>query len=433
MPHKIKVEDKEVSLAIEKGLKKLGLRRDQVEVTVLESPRKGFLGIGARPAVVELRQKRWVSDNLDAQIYMDVPKKKRSSSGRGRGGRSARSRKGEDSGVREIKRGGRRSYGVRHSIADKAPKENEQQLLPNEQIQHAVIPDFLKAPMQEAKEYVANVLEHMGVKVENLNVWWDEKQNRILLTFDCDHPAIVIGKEGKTLESLQYLATLSLSRHFDKPISVIADTQNYWRKAEDKINVDLEYGINQIKNGYSVYRFRPMSAQLRRYIHRAAENNEFVITVSEGEGQWRKVTLRPRPADQPVQKTEMLVTASESVQQELSAPVHDPAAVQPDLTAVCPASETAPAPQPATSAEVCEVPAAAETTAAGQETAAPVEEQTAQTQCVCETTSSVTHEPAAPAAASPEEPAAAEQDNNCACGPLFEQAQAADPQTKEEK
>ena len=316
MPHKVKIEAKEVSEAIEKGLKRMGLRRDQVEVTVLESPRKGFLGIGSRPAVVELRQKRWVSDNLDAQIYMDVPKKKRTSSGRGRGGRSSRMRKTEDSSIREIKRGGRRAYGVRRSSsAEKTPKTNETQLLPNESIQNAVIPDHLQEPLRQAQDFLAKLLAQMGVKVENLHAWWDEKQQRILLTFDCDHPAIVIGKEGKTLESLQYLTTLSVSRHFDKPISVIADTQNYWRKAEDKINADLEYGINQIKNGYSVYRFRPMSAQLRRYIHRAAENNPFVITVSEGEGEWRKVTLRPRPADQPVQEKPENVSVAQPAQE----------------------------------------------------------------------------------------------------------------------
>lgn len=298
MPHKVKVEAKDVTQAIEKGLKQLGLRRDQAEVKVLENPRKGFLGIGARPAVVEVRQKRWVSGNLDAQIYMDVPKKKRSNNRNGKGG-NRRNRK--DSGVKEIKRGGRRAYGSRR--ADYAPRENEPQLLPAQSIQNAVVPEFLKEPMQQAQEFVSKVLEHMGVKTENLHTWWDEKQNRILITLDCDSPAILIGKEGKTLESLQYLVTLSISRHFDKPISVIIDTQNYWRKAEDKINADLEYGINQIKKGYSVYRFRPMSAQLRRYIHRAAENNEFVITVSEGEAEYRKVTLRPRPADQPVQKT----------------------------------------------------------------------------------------------------------------------------------
>ena len=60
MPHKIRVQGKDVDEAINKGLKKLGLRhRDQVEVNVLETARKGFLGIGARMATVEIRQKRW--------------------------------------------------------------------------------------------------------------------------------------------------------------------------------------------------------------------------------------------------------------------------------------------------------------------------------------------------------------------------------------
>ena len=327
MPNKIRVEAKDVSLAIEKGLKDLRLRRDQVEVKVLENPRKGFLGIGARPAVVELQKKRWNAGNLDAQIYMDVPKKKHTSGKKAGNRRPGRKNEG---GVREVKRGGRRSYGSSCRRSEQAPRENEPQLLPSQEIQQAVIPEFLKAPMQEAQNYISQILAHMEVKIENLHTWWDEKQNRILLTFDCDHPAIVIGKEGKTLESLQYLTTLSISRHFDKPISVVIDTQNYWRKMEDKINAELERGIMQIKNGYSVYRFRPMSAQLRRYIHRAAENNEFVITVSEGEGQWRKVTLRPRPADQPVAKKDETVTASTepvaAVAAEQAQPVQTPVA-----------------------------------------------------------------------------------------------------------
>ena len=288
MPSKIKVQAKEVSEAIAKGLKEMGLRRDQVEVTVLESPKKGFLGIGSRPAVVELRQKRWSTADLDSQIYMDVPKKRSSKSSRG--GRNRKDRGESSRGRRNNRRAERPAEG--REIREKQPKANEPQLLPSEAIQHAVIPENLKAPMQEAKEYLEKVLTQMGVKVENLNVWWDEKQQRILLTFDCDHPAIVIGKEGKTLEAIQYLTTLALSRHFDKPISVITDTQNYWRKAEDKIDAEIAKGIDMIKRGHSVFRFRPMSAQLRRYIHRAVEGNEFVTTASEGEGKWRKVTLR---------------------------------------------------------------------------------------------------------------------------------------------
>lgn len=284
MPTKIKIEAKEVSDAITKGLRKLGLRRDQVEVTILQHPKKGFLGIGAKQAIVELRAKRWSTADLDAQIYMDIPKRKS-----GKGGRNSRK---NGHGRRQMRRR-TEDLEIRIPRAERAPKSNEPQLLPCDEIRNAVIPENLQAPMNEAKEYLQQVLTHMGVKVENLNAWWDEKQQRILLTFDCDHPAVVIGKEGKTLEAIQYLSTLALSRHFDKPISVITDTQNYWRKAEDKLNAEIEKGISLIKSGHSVFRFRPMSAQLRRYIHRAIEGNEYVTTASEGEGKWRKVTLRP--------------------------------------------------------------------------------------------------------------------------------------------
>lgn len=313
MPSKVKIQAKDVAEAISKGLRELGLRREQAEVTVLQSPSKGFLGIGAKPAIVEIRQKRWSSGNLDAQIYMDVPKRKKPvARGGARYGKEDKKEAGPRSGRPERggnkKRGGRKPFVKRVEreavVREKTPKENEAQLMPNDAIRNAVIPEHIQGPLAEAKAYLEQVLIHMGIKVENLNAWWDAKQQRILLTFDCDHPAIVIGREGKTLESIQYLATLAISRHFDKPISVITDTQNYWRKAEDKIDADISRAVSMIQGGNSVFRFRPMSAQLRRYIHRALENNPAVVTTSEGEGRWRKVTVRPRPADMPVKETE---------------------------------------------------------------------------------------------------------------------------------
>lgn len=360
MPTKVKVQAKDVSSAIAQGLKDLGLRRDQVEVTVLEHPKKGFLGFGSKPAVVEIRQKRWSAAELDAQIYMDVPRKKRSGS-HGRANNKRRNHEAFNEDRRDNRRRGRKfDRAPRFEAREKAPKANEAQLLPCERIQNAVIPEALKAPMQEAKQYLNDVLTHMGVKAENLNVWWDEQQQRILLTFDCDHPAIVIGKEGKTLESIQYLCTLALSRHFDKPISVITDTQNYWRKTEDKINAEIARGVAAVEGGMTVYRFRPMSAQLRRYIHRALEGHATVETASEGEGKWRKVTLRARKTDG-------------TAQTQTPAPETVAAAAQ----------ETAPV---AETAQVAETPAAAETaqetvaapeTAAAQDSAAVVEtEQT---------------------------------------------------------
>ena len=359
MPTKVKVQAKDVSSAIAQGLKDLGLRRDQVEVTVLEHPKKGFLGFGSKPAVVEIRQKRWSAAELDAQIYMDVPRKKRSGS-HGRANNKRRNHEAFNEDRRDNRRRGRKfDRAPRFEAREKAPKANEAQLLPCERIQNAVIPEALKAPMQEAKQYLNDVLTHMGVKAENLNVWWDEQQQRILLTFDCDHPAIVIGKEGKTLESIQYLCTLALSRHFDKPISVITDTQNYWRKTEDKINAEIARGVAAVEGGMTVYRFRPMSAQLRRYIRRALEGHATVETASEGEGKWRKVTLRAKKTDGTAQT---------------QAPAAETVAAAQETAPVAETTQTAETPA---AAETAQETVAASETAVAQDSAAVVEtEQT---------------------------------------------------------
>ena len=433
MPSKIKVQAKEVSEAIAKGLKELGLRRDQVEVTVLESPKKGFLGIGSRPAVVELRQKRWSTADLDSQIYMDVPKRRSSKSSRGGRGRKER---GESSRSRRSNRRSERLSGEVREVREKQPKANEPQLLPSEAIQNAVIPENLKAPMQEAKEYLEKVLTQMGVKVENLNVWWDEKQQRILLTFDCDHPAIVIGKEGKTLEAIQYLTTLALSRHFDKPISVITDTQNYWRKAEDKIDAEIAKGIDMIKRGHSVFRFRPMSAQLRRYIHRAVEGNEFVNTASEGEGKWRKVTLRPTekaleaahantaPADFVPGVIGEDIPEETPAQQAVAEAEAEKALNEYHESCSCCGGETAATQEtvqavPAEQKSACEIPsveqAPVQETVMVQETVTvtPAQMPTAAEQPAETAPAAETVQPAAQQPASEENPA-------CNCGPLFD-------------
>ena len=181
---------------------------------------------------------------------------------------------------------------ARLTKAPKEPKENEPQKLPSLEIQNAVIPENLKEPMSVAKESLIKIIEGIGAKTENVNVWWDQKQERMLITFDCDSPALIIGKEGHTLEAIQYVITLMVSRYFDNPISVICDTQNYWRKLEDKVNDEIERAVKMLMRTKKTYRFRPMSAQRRRYIHRYLVDRTDISTASEGEGKWRKVVLR---------------------------------------------------------------------------------------------------------------------------------------------
>ncbi|MDE2489677.1 MAG: Jag N-terminal domain-containing protein, partial [Elusimicrobia bacterium] len=55
----IESEGRTVAEAVEAALQKSGLRREQVEVQVLQEASSGFMGLGAKPARVRLSEKRW--------------------------------------------------------------------------------------------------------------------------------------------------------------------------------------------------------------------------------------------------------------------------------------------------------------------------------------------------------------------------------------
>ena len=95
---------------------------------------------------------------------------------------------------------------------------------------------------------------------------------------------------------------------------------------EDKIDNELAKAIDMIKRGTSVFRFRPMSSQLRRYIHRAAQGNEYVQTASEGEGKWRKVTLRP--TQKALEEAQQGVAPADFVPGVIGEDVSDPVATE---------------------------------------------------------------------------------------------------------
>jgi spoIIIJ-associated protein len=54
---KVQVTGKTVEEAVESALEQLQTSKDQVEVTILEDSKKGFFGLGGKPAVVEVKVK----------------------------------------------------------------------------------------------------------------------------------------------------------------------------------------------------------------------------------------------------------------------------------------------------------------------------------------------------------------------------------------
>jgi len=299
-------QGKDVQAAIEAGLAQLRLRRDQVEVVIKEKGSSGFFGIGSKPAVVVIREKRWETRGGEGGG--------RSSGGRssgGRGGRSSGGRGGRSSGGREgggqrrFDRGPARPRREKEFTNYERPEKvqcptdayEEVQLTPEQPLPKQALQPVPEASLQAAndsRQALEQVLNLLGVKCENMESGWDPSQERLVLRFDTDSPALIIGKEGQTIEALQYVVTLMVARKHNLSFAIQVETGSYWAKIEQRLVTQVNRAVEMVKSTNRNFRLQAMSSMQRRFVHRLLCNNPDVETFSEGESKWRKVVVKPR-------------------------------------------------------------------------------------------------------------------------------------------
>lgn len=253
----IVMEGKSVTIAVEQGLAQIGLRRDQVEVEVLSEGTAGFLGIGSKPAQVQLREKLWGEDSDDSS-----------------GKTSTR------------------------TAPEPAPKKTRRNAQAGKQTSRKNTTAAADVDPQKACATAETVLNEILAlaKVEHKKVQcrWDKEQGRVCAEIESQDAGLIIGKGGQTIEALQFLVTIIVGRRTGSPTAIQVETQGYWKKIEGKVLSEAESAAAKVKKTGKPYRFEPLEASLRRLIHRKFGDHPDVVTSSEGEGAWRKVVMKPR-------------------------------------------------------------------------------------------------------------------------------------------
>ena len=102
---------------------------------------------------------------------------------------------------------------------------------------------------------------------------------------------ILIGKHGQTLDALQYLTNLTANRDADSKVRIVLDVEDYrQRRAETLSRLATRLADNVRRRGEKVV-LEPMSSNERKIIHMALQNDQRVVTYSEGEEPYRKVVI----------------------------------------------------------------------------------------------------------------------------------------------
>lgn len=145
---------------------------------------------------------------------------------------------------------------------------------------------------------LAEMLDQLKVKAEVVATWGDldpEDQTRPL-TLDVQGEDLngLIGRNGETLDALQYLLRMMLGRQINPDVNLIVDVQGHKRRREEQVRRMARRMAEQVTQRNRTMTLEPMPAHERRLVHIELRNHATVRTESVGEGNKRKVTIIPK-------------------------------------------------------------------------------------------------------------------------------------------
>ena len=146
---------------------------------------------------------------------------------------------------------------------------------------------------EDVKEYIKSYLEkvttEMGLETK-FEINEDEEVFSVKM-FSNNNP-ILIGKDGRTLTSLQALIRQSLSNQIKFNVKVNLDASNYKVKKEKFFERDIKNIINDVMKSKDEIKLDPMNSYKRRIVHSIASEYYNIETESFGEEPERYVVIR---------------------------------------------------------------------------------------------------------------------------------------------
>ncbi|MUM76365.1 KH domain-containing protein [Pseudodesulfovibrio sp. F-1] len=111
---------------------------------------------------------------------------------------------------------------------------------------------------------------------------------------DEENSGLIIGREGQTLSSIQYLVNRLVSRAMEASVRVQVDTGDYRERQDDKLRQVAWHLAEKAGSLGRTQSTKPLSSYHRRVIHLALQDNETVFTRSKGEGPMKRVLIVPK-------------------------------------------------------------------------------------------------------------------------------------------
>lgn len=138
-------------------------------------------------------------------------------------------------------------------------------------------------------EFLTKATTDMGVKAR---IEISEEDGVFTAKMFSNNNSILIGKDGRTLKSLQVLLRQALSNQIKFNVKVNLDASNYKVKRERFFEKDIKNIINDVMKSKDEVKLDPMNSYQRRIVHSVASEYYNIETESFGEEPERYVVIR---------------------------------------------------------------------------------------------------------------------------------------------
>ena len=262
----------------------LGIASSELDIEIVSREKGGFLGIGAKPAVIRARAKQEVKDEID-DILSTVQKPSRN--GKKTAKPAAKKPEAVEEKKEEVKEIVKETVKEETSKFDEDVKEEIKEEVPAEP---ANIDDSI---IDETKEYLTKIFDAMELE-STIDITLDKVSRTMNIDVEGPEMGIIIGKRGQTLDSLQYLVSLFVNKKSETYIRIKLDTENYRERRRETLENLARNIAYKVKKSRRAFTLEPMNPYERRIIHSTLQSDKFVSTKSEGEEPYRKVVVYPK-------------------------------------------------------------------------------------------------------------------------------------------
>ncbi len=138
-------------------------------------------------------------------------------------------------------------------------------------------------------EYTRGLLSRMGFPSQ-ITVSFREDR-RLGLDIESDGSGILIGKQGKTLEALQFIVNLAAGRMGGDSTRIVLDTQDYRSRRERSLIRMANQVAEQVRRGRDSQLLEPLNPFERRLIHTSLARYGDIETISEGDGLYKRIRV----------------------------------------------------------------------------------------------------------------------------------------------